>query len=166
MSSIVTKRGDDGYTDRLFGGRARKDSLLIEAIGSLDELNAAVGVAGESDRIPAREPKHIHDALVSIMGELSAGPSHYDRYVTQFAAVGDGVVLTLVARIEALEADKPSFRDWATPSSQWDLACRISRRAERAVLRLHFEAEPVREPIRIYLNRLSDYLWLLGRPLL
>lgn len=168
MPSIITKRGDDGFTDRLFGRRARKDSLVVEAIGCLDELNASIGVAWQEDRTPRRHIGDLHKTLVSIMGELSAGPAQYDRYLTQFAPVGDGHVETLSEMVADLEATKPSFHDWATPSTQWDLACRICRRAERAVLRLHFDfhaGEPVREPVRVYLNRLSDYLWILGRPL-
>lgn len=166
MSSIVTKRGDDGFTDRLFGGRVRKDSLVVEAIGSLDELNASVGLAWDGRHTAATDPSHIHRALVSIMGELSAGPSQYERYLTQFAPVGVTHVEALSERITDIESTKPSFHDWSTPSTGWDLACRVCRRAERAALRLHFDGgEPVREPVRLYLNRLSDYLWILGRPL-
>jgi len=163
--SIVTKRGDDGFTDRLFGGKARKDGLLIEAIGAIDELNAAIGFATKAPgtlEYLVRRINAIQQNLVLIMGELSAGVEHAKKYNDQFASINSGHVDRIEQDVHDLEEGR-SFHDWTTPSSRWDVACRVCRRAEREVLRLHFNEEPVRETVRIYLNRLSDFLWILGR---
>jgi len=166
MSSIITKRGDDGYTDRLYNRRTRKDSLLVEAIGCIDELNASLGVA---NGMGGYDVTHIQHVLVQIMGELNAGWDHWDRYQKQFPRFVTGQdVADLEALTKSLEYNR-KLDDWATPSTRWDVACRVCRRAERAVLRLHFAdpiadlGELVREEVRLYLNRLSDYLWILGR---
>ena len=157
--SIITKRGDEGFTDRLNGGKVRKDSLLIEAIGAIDELNAWIGFAQRME--PVARLQNIQPTLVDIMGELSSADNAF--YLSHYPALGKGAVTGLEDAVKLLETDR-KFRDWQTPSSHWDIACRICRRAERAVLRLHFSGEgEVREMVRVYINRLSDYLWILGR---
>jgi cob(I)alamin adenosyltransferase len=168
MKSIVTKRGDAGWTDRLFGGQAWKGSLLIEAIGSVDELNAWIGLATEKETgLWTAGMEKLQEGLIAVMGELSA--SDKQRYREQFPHVKTEHIEVLEMWITNLEKGR-EFKDWANPASNWDIACRVCRRAERAVLRLHGTfvnggGEPVREEIRIYLNRLSDYLWILGRKL-
>lgn len=163
--SIVTKRGDDGLTDRLYGTQIPKSSQLIEAIGSLDELNAWIGYAAgdipESDKTPF---PHIQQTLTSIMGELSAGSNNFERYQSQFKKI---LTSTEIEQVENLvyETEKDcSFDGWQTPNTKWDIACRVCRRAERQLWK--YSEEPstkIRKEVLIYINRLSDLLWILGR---
>lgn len=168
MTSIITKRGDDGFTDRLFGGRISKASELIEAIGSLDELNAWIGLSSkETTTLPDTinsEIENIQKKLVSIMGELSA--SDQEKYRKTFLFLNEGDI----DYIEQLVHDKEkTFSDWQKPTNKWDISCRVCRRAERALWRYAiFEKEriphpTVRKEILIYINRLDDYLWIVGR---
>ena len=161
--SIITKRGDDGQTDCLYGKRAYKSSIQIEAIGCLDELNAWIGLANKAE--PRDNHAFIQRTLVQIMGELSAGIVNFEKYAKQFQSFESEISITRVeAMVELLEKDT-SFADWANPSSHWDVACRICRRAERTLWKYREESNnrEVRQEVLIYINRLSDLLWIWGR---
>jgi len=161
MKSIITKRGDQGRTDRLLGEPISKSSQVIETIGSLDELNAWIGLAGRETHNPLPV---VQKALVYIMGEISAGPNHRDQYHKQFGLQIEAKDTSQLEQwVRAMEVGR-QFKDWETPTSYWDVACRVCRRAERALWRLN-EDETQRPDVLIYLNRLSDYLWVLGRHL-
>ena len=161
MFSIVTKRGDQGKTDRLLGEPISKTSTVIEAIGSLDELNAWIGLAGRETHNPIPLTQK---ALIYIMGELSAGPDRRGQYHKQFGLqIEPKDSAQLEQWIRAMEAGR-QFKDWETPTTYWDVACRVCRRAERALWRLN-ETESIRSDVLVYINRLSDYLWVLGRHL-
>ncbi len=166
--SIITKRGDKGSTDRLYGGRANKSSLLIEAIGNIDELQASIGYSENKEPVGELSIK-IQKKLTLLMGELSAGKKNYDRYQSQFGSLTDEDIKEI--EDAAYEKEKSvKYDDWQTPSSSWDVTCRVCRRAERALWRYHegdredeMHAMNVRETLLIYINRLSDLLWLYGR---
>lgn len=159
MTSIVTKRGDDGFTDGLFGKRLRKDSAIIDSIGEIDELNAWIINCGVND-------KSIYACLVAAMGELNSQDT--GRYLERFRfIITEESVSDLTEKIKKMESK--SFSDWETPDKRLDIACRVCRRAERSLWRLYFlqkencEHFVVRKEILIYFNRLSDYLWILAR---
>lgn len=168
--SIITKRGDDGTTDRLFGNKARKSSTLIEAIGTIDELNAWIGYASKTSDIGWGAEAHIQiqKDLVSIMGELSAGFKWFEQYNKQFGAINQDRINAIEEIVKKLEQNR-TFTDWANPTSHWDVACRVCRRAERALYRYSegdnplFIQENVRKEVLVYINRLSDLLWIWGR---
>lgn len=171
--SIITKRGDGGMTDRLYGRQARKSSNLIEAIGTLDELNAWVGLAAKDayngyNGWTGDMHELIQKDLVSIMGELSAGIDNIDKYTKQFGAIGQEQISAIEEIVKKLEKGQ-TFSDWANPTSHWDVACRVCRRAERALYRYSdgddptFLQENVRKEVLVYINRLSDLLWIWGR---
>lgn len=166
--SIVTKRGDKGWTDCLYGVRMRKSSLLIECIGTVDELNAWVGVANRdevrnSERWTNTFIPKIHANLIALMGELSARPENFERYKNDFKKVITEEDITeleeIISKIEMNTVQK----DWANPSSFWDIACRIGRRSERLLNKYHEETPGCRTVVLIYINRLADLLWLWGR---
>ena len=169
--SITTKTGDAGTTGLMYNRRVSKTHPRIEACGSIDELNAALGVARASADKPvlAERLLQVQKDLVTIMGELATLPEDLDRYVK------DGFLLvtaTMYAPIEdwirEVEAQKISFRGWATPgatphAAALDVARTVCRRAERRVQGL-IESGDVQNPhFTIYLNRLSDCLWLFAR---
>lgn len=169
--SIATRTGDAGTTGLMYNRRVSKCHPRVDAYGSVDELNAALGLARAHAAAPfvAENLLGIQKDLVTLMGELATGVDDLPRYVQ------DSFVLTtpdLTAKLDALvaeiEAQQVSFKGWATPgatvgSAALDVARTTARRAERRVVALH-EAGQLQNPeIIIYLNRLSDLLWLFAR---
>jgi cob(I)alamin adenosyltransferase len=170
--SIMTKRGDDGKTDLLYGHRIAKTSQRVETLGAIDELNASIGLARcHSETKLAEELDWLQERLVGLMGELATLPENLARYE------GDGMpqisaadVATLEERGKAIEEAGVSFKGWARPGASGsqtaaflDRARTVGRRAVRAVLTLQVEGEAEVPKVALFLNRLSDYLWLLAR---
>jgi cob(I)alamin adenosyltransferase len=168
--SIVTKKGDQGFTTLMYNRRVSKTDPRVEAYGTVDELNALLGLARATGH-PALAARLlvIQKDLVVLMGELATAPEDLPRYVK------DGYKLVtpdLTHRLDALVADvEPqcgAAHDWAMPgstlnSAALDTARTVTRRAERRACELQ-EAGALHNPeIIVYLNRLSDALWLLAR---
>lgn len=171
--SITTKRGDAGTTDLLFGKKTAKTSLRIAALGDIDELNAALGMArvqGINAEWVARIDR-VQGNLVSLMGMVATLPEDQERYRTQgFSGITGQDVEWLEAQSIELENAGVTYDGWARPGSegclaraQLDFARAVSRRAERSVLALHESSEPVAEVVRLFFNRLSDMLWMMAR---
>lgn len=162
--SIVTKRGDKGWTDCLYGIRMRKSALLIECIGTVDELNAWIGLANRNEGKKHSDfTNKTHANLVALMGELSARPENFERYKNDFTKVITEKDINEIENQIGLIEQKTSLKDWANPQSDWDVACRIARRAERILNKYHEETPGSRTEVLIYINRLADLLWLWGR---
>jgi cob(I)alamin adenosyltransferase len=169
--SIVTRTGDDGTTALMYGRRVPKNHPRVETYGSVDELNAALGLAratAKEDFI--REPLlAIQKDLVVLMGELAVLPEDLPRYTKDgYSVVAPGMTVKLDTLVLAIEARGVSFKGWATPgttmvSAALDMARTVCRRAERRVSVLKEKGEPLNPEILIYLNRLSDLLWLFAR---
>jgi cob(I)alamin adenosyltransferase len=165
--SIVTKTGDQGETSLMYGRRVPKTDPRVEAYGCVDELNAALGLAralGGSGFVN-EQILAVQKDLIVVMGELATAHEDRDRYVK------DGFHLTSAAMVERvggviseLEKDKSLYpKDWVIPggttvSAALDLARTICRRAERRLPAKQTNPEMVR-----YLNRLSDWCWILAR---
>ncbi len=169
--SICTKTGDSGTTGLMYNRRVPKTHPRIEACGTIDELNAAIGVARAGLGADALGERllSIQRQLVTVMGELAVLPEDLARYEADgFARVGQPMIAPIEEWIREVESQNVSFRGWATPgatptSAAFDLARTICRRAERRVQHL-VELQEVQNPvILIYLNRLSDCLWLWAR---
>ena len=170
-ASIATRTGDAGATSLLYGQRVPKDHPLIEAVGALDELNAALGLAKAAHR--ARKPRagleHIQRDLVALMGEVVCAEPDASRHArSRFARVDDAALARLDAAVAAIEARQPKFDGWATPGANpraaaLDLARTVARRAERRLVGLRRHGRRLRPLLLRYLNRLSDLLWLLAR---
>ena len=169
--SIVTKTGDNGTTALMYGRRVPKNHPRVEAYGTVDELNNALGLARATANhdFLRQNLLMIQKDLIVLMGELCVQPEDLNRYV------GDGYLLVtpdLTAQLDKLaqeiEAQNIAFSGWATPGSSLnsaalDMARGICRRAERRVCELKFTGEMRNTEIVLYLNRLSDVLWLLAR---
>ena len=169
--SIVTRTGDAGTTGLMYNRRVSKCHPRVEAYGSVDELNAAIGLARAQATMPFLKDSlpPLQQDLVIAMGELATGVDDLDRYVADgFKLVTDAMTAKLDAVVRDLEAQQISFKGWATPGANLpaaalDVARTTARRAERRVVALH-EAGQLRNPeIIIFLNRLSDLLWLMAR---
>lgn len=169
--SIATRTGDQGTTGLMYNRRVTKSHPRVEAYGSVDELNAAIGVARAqaTDEWLPGQLLAIQKDLVVLMGELATAPADCERYVKDGYQLVTPILTSKLDRLVAeLEAQKISFQGWATPggtllSAALDVARTTCRRGERRVFALGETGETVNPEILIFLNRLSDLLWLLAR---
>ncbi len=169
--SIATKNGDDGTTALMYDRRVPKTHPRIEACGAVDELNAALGVARPSAKhdFVRNNLLVIQKDLIVLMGELCVQPEDLPRYVKDgHSLVTPVMTATLNALVREIEAQNVSPKSWATPGATppgaaLDLARTICRRAERRVCALKETGELKNAEIVVYLNRLSDLLWLFAR---
>lgn len=166
--SIVTKTGDEGETSLMYGRRVSKTDLRVEAYGSVDELNATLGLARalSKDAFVSGEILATQKDLIIVMGELATAPEDLDRYVKDgFHVVMPVMVDRITGFITDLETDKNLYpKDWVMPgantvSAALELARTTCRRAERRVAGL----KDMNPEILRYLNRLSDLCWVLAR---
>jgi cob(I)alamin adenosyltransferase len=169
--SIVTKAGDQGTTVLMYNRRVSKCHSRVEAYGAVDELNAAIGLArATTEHDFVREHLlAVQQDLVLLMGELATAGDDLPRYVKDGYSL---VTSALTARVEGLvrdiEAAKGISKGWATPgaslpSAALDIARTVCRRAERRACALQDGGQLHNAEIIVYLNRLSDLLWLLAR---
>lgn len=169
--SIATRTGDDGTTSLLYGQRVPKHHPQVEAVGALDELNAALGFAKATRPAGtgAGEFERIQQELVALMGEISCAEADAQRHAdSKFARLGEPALARIDAAVAAIEARHPRFDGWATPGANLhaaalDLARTSARRAERHLVGLGAHGKTVRPLLLQYINRVSDLLWLMGR---
>ncbi|MEO7097799.1 MAG: cob(I)yrinic acid a,c-diamide adenosyltransferase [Luteolibacter sp.] len=171
--SIITGRGDSGDTDLMFSKRIAKTSLRVEALGSVDELNAALGLARAADVNPEIVAliDGIQQRLVGLMGQLATLPEDEEKYLEKkYAYLGAADLDWVTTTAHEYEKRGVKFTSWARPGAEGSLARAgldfsrsVARRAERSVLALHESGEPVPEVVRLFFNRLSDLLWILAR---
>lgn len=168
--SITTGRGDDGSTDLMFGRRSAKTDVRMEAIGSVDELNCALGLARiGAGKVLDESIDRLQGHLVGLMGELAVLPEDVTRYEESgHPSIGAEEVAVVESLARDLESGGINFDGWARPGAngnrsgaQLDFARTVCRRAERRVLALG-EGVP-NDSIPLFLNRLSDLLWLFAR---
>ncbi len=169
--SIVTKTGDSGTTGLMYGRRVPKNHPRVEAYGPVAELTAALGLAratAEQDFV-GDSLLAIQQDLVILMGELAVANEDLERYVKAgFSLVTPAMTAKLDVLVKDIEAQNVSFKGWATPgatlhSAALDVARTVCRRSERRVYDLQASGDFKNEEILIFLNRLSDLLWLLAR---
>lgn len=169
--SIVTKTGDQGSTGLMYNRRVSKCHPRVEAYGAVDELNAALGLARASSRHSFVRDQLVamQKDLVVLMGELATAVEDLPRYVKDgFSRVAPAMTARLEESVRTIEGQKINVRGWATPgenpgSAALDVARTVCRRAERRVCALEQSHQLDNPDIIIYLNRLSDLLWLLAR---
>jgi cob(I)alamin adenosyltransferase len=162
---IYTRTGDGGETGLLGGIRVPKDHLRVAAYGEIDELNAQIGLL----RAAINEPtvrgtlETIQNFLFEAGAELAAPPETPSR----LGAIYDGDVTFLEGAIDQIEAALPQRNQFILPggteaAGRAHLARCVCRRAERAAVHL-LRAEPIETHVLAFLNRLSDYLFVLAR---
>jgi cob(I)alamin adenosyltransferase len=160
---LYTRTGDRGETGLAGAARVRKSSLRIEALGALDEANAAIGVARthlggdpSADRLLEGVQHRLFDIGADLARPGAGGRTGQDR------------VTALEAAIDALQAETPPLSAFVLPggtpaAAALHLARTVVRRAERALVRLADAGEPVDPVALAYLNRLSDLLFAAAR---
>ena len=160
--SIITRTGDDGDTGLWSGERIGKDDLRVEAYGTIDELSSALGVARhlcfQDEVLYAIED--IQRLLFRVGGELASVGTPFDRPIL-------GSDEEKIAGKTASLEERIPLRGFVIPgmtagSAALDVARTIARRAERRVVELS-RREEISMDLRIFLNRLSDYLFMLAR---
>ena len=173
ITRVYTRRGDRGETDLVGGVRVAKDSARIDAYGTVDELNAAIGVVravnGSTPRAKkARELddvlRRLQNELFDLGGELATPP---DGFQPGMFRVGASEVKALEEALDRCQKDLAPLKSFVLPgggpvSAFLHVARTVCRRAERDVLRL-MRQEDVGEWPLAYLNRLSDLLFVLSR---
>lgn len=163
LSKIYTKTGDEGTTGLGDGNRVAKDHIRVEAIGTVDELNCAIGLLLSQTNIT--QPistcllKIQHD-LFNLGGELC---------IPHTEIVDEKDVLFLENNLDELNEPLPYLKDFILPggniaASTCHLARAICRRAERRIISLH-QQEPINPHGLAYINRLSDLLFVIARVL-
>lgn len=163
---VYTKTGDKGQTSLIGGTRLPKHHIRIEAYGTVDELNSHIGLLRDVIEETATNALlvSIQDRLFTIGSQLAADPA---KNKMQLPTIFEEDVVALEKAIDTITEQVPEMKSFVLPGghvhvSYCHIARCVCRRAERAVLRLA-ETEAVEEIHAKYLNRLSDYLFMLSR---
>ncbi len=164
---IYTKTGDTGQTGLIGGRRVSKADLRIDAYGTVDELNSWIGLV--RDQTVSEDQKtllnEIQDRLFTVGAELATDPEKAPRQAMPAIVAAD--VTRLEISMDDMDSALPELRAFVLPGGHQSvsfchLARTVCRRAERLVIALN-ETTPVDPLIIQYLNRLSDYLFMLSR---
>jgi cob(I)alamin adenosyltransferase len=163
LTSIITKTGDDGTTGLGDGSRISKNSLRIQAIGDVDELNSQLGLlltepSLQQDIIQLLQ--QVQHRLFDLGAELS---------VPGYTALVEDHITMLEQAVQTYHTTLPPLREFILPggcvaAAQAHVCRSVCRRAERSVVAIN-AAEPVSDTARHYLNRLSDCLFVIARVL-
>jgi cob(I)alamin adenosyltransferase len=162
LSKIVTRTGDNGSTGLGDGTRTGKESLRIQAIGDIDELNSHIGLL-----LCESMPQALHGELVSIQHDLFDLGG--ELCIPGYSIIAAAHVARLDGLLEKYNADLPRLKEFILPAGSRAAAlahvCRtVCRRAERSITGLG-KTDDVGESLRQYINRLSDLLFVLARVL-
>jgi len=165
---IYTKTGDKGQTSLLGGTRVPKHNIRIEAYGTVDEVNSWIGLLRDSIN-----DKHVGDILIEVQDRLftmgSSLASDPAKSKVKIPHLSENDITVFEKEIDAMDAQLPPMKNFVLPGghitvSHCHIARCVCRRAERRVIHLA-ENEKVDELVVKYLNRLSDYLFMLSRKL-
>ncbi|WP_447925938.1 cob(I)yrinic acid a,c-diamide adenosyltransferase [Georgenia muralis] len=170
MARIYTGTGDDGTTGLFLGGRVSKADVLVEAYGDVDELVAVLGVARAAcpDERLAALVLSLQRELFVVGADLATRPDRRHHLQDGVSRVTEEMVAALEELIDAEVAARPLRPVFVVPgatvpSAAIDQARAVARRAERHVLAAAGAGHDVSEHVRLYLNRLSDLLFVLAR---
>jgi len=161
ITKVTTKTGDKGKTALADGSRVSKDSLRVHCLGSIDELNASIGFAAVLlPKKPEIDFKSIQNDLLNIGAEISIPNSEKDFLYQERIDYLD-------KKIELINNDLPPLKEFILPGgndicSRIHLARSICRRAERDLVSLN-NKEQISPEILQFINRLSDYLFVVAR---
>ena len=161
LSKIYTRTGDDGTTGLGDGRRIPKDDARVEAFGTVDEANSAIGTILAAPLLP----EHIRRCLVAVQHDLFELGG--ELCIPGHAAIEQSFVDRLETDLDAFNADLPPLKDFILPgggpaTAACHVARTIVRRAERRTVTLK-RNEDVRDEVIRYLNRLSDLLFVIAR---
>jgi cob(I)alamin adenosyltransferase len=163
---IYTKTGDKGTTSLLSGRRVSKSDIRIDAYGTVDELNSYMGLLADQEVNASRLPllQQIQEVLFTIGSHLANDP---EKPFQGLPTLGESDVEVLERAMDEMDAKLPEMRNFILPGghpavSYGHIARTVCRRSERLVIYLS-QQQPVEEVLIRYLNRLSDFLFVLAR---
>jgi len=169
LNKIYTRTGDEGQTGLVGGARIKKSALRVCAYGEIDELNAHIGLCVTLAAQPKLEPigeklTIIQNELFDIGSELACPAGETNPAIPQTT---DTQVARLEEWIDVLNNPLPTLQSFVLPggsliNAHLHIARSVCRRAERTILTLH-EEEAISAPLRRYINRLSDLLFVMSR---
>jgi cob(I)alamin adenosyltransferase len=163
---IYTKKGDQGQTSLIGGTRVLKSHLRVEAYGAVDELNSWLGLLGAGP-LPEGQGSlllQVQERLFTLGANLAADPGHSSMALPDLR---ESDIEALEQAIDTMESTLEPLRNFVLPGghaavAQVHIARCVCRRAERSVVNLAAQS-PVDALVTAYLNRLSDYLFVLAR---
>jgi cob(I)alamin adenosyltransferase len=151
---IYTKTGDDGTTGLIGGQRVPKSDPIIEALGTIDELNCWIGLLkSRKQKVESRKLEGIQKDLQKMASEIAGGERGIINYELR--------IMQMENEIDKRQKKLPEVHGFILPSGPIHLARAVCRRAERKVVSLVTSHQSL-APIVKYLNRLSDYLFVLA----
>lgn len=161
LSKIYTRTGDDGTTGLGDGSRVDKDSLRVEAYGTVDEANSAIGVVLAVNSVPGK----VRDCLTEVQHDLFELGG--ELCIPGHRAIEKSFIERIETSLDEFNENLPPLKDFILPgggsaAAACHLARTITRRAERCVSSLR-KQETVRAEVLQYLNRLSDLLFVVAR---
>lgn len=171
LNKIYTKTGDDGSTGLGNGERRKKYDLRVESYGTVDETNACIGMA----RLHTKDDADVDAALERIQNDLFdlgadlATPDDGKPLEYEPLRITDAQVARIEAEIDALTAELDPLRSFVLPggsalAANLHLARTVARRAERLIVELsQQDGEAVSKTCSLYMNRISDYLFVAAR---
>ncbi len=165
---IYTKTGDKGTTSLIGGTKVLKSHTRIEAYGTVDELNSHIGLCKDvlTDEQSRKALQHIQWQLFSIGAALACDPAKETKM--HIPDIHEADISFMEQEIDRMNEAMPPLKHFILPGghstiSFLHIARCVCRRAERCCVRLEAEDEKIAPLILIYLNRLSDYLFVLAR---
>jgi cob(I)alamin adenosyltransferase len=175
-SAVATGAGDDGTTGLLYGGRVSKDSLAVEAYGTIDEVVAALGMArAELGSPPQGTIADLPTLILRLQrelfvagAELATGVEAIDRLQDGITRVDEAMVLAVEADLATWESSVTMPREFVLPgasrlSAALEVARVTARRAERRIVALGRAGHPLGAWLVPWINRVADLLWVLAR---
>lgn len=167
-SSLYTRTGDDGTTSLVGGARAKKNSPRLEAYGTIDELSSYLGAIASDIRADNElqgQVREIQNELFNIGAYLATQPAPGEQPACK--SLTDDKMIQLEGWIDALDEQTPKINAFVLPggselASKAHLARVVCRRAERRIIDLS-DVEYVDPQVTAYINRLSDYLFIVAR---
>jgi cob(I)alamin adenosyltransferase len=167
---IYTKTGDNGETSLFGGKRVKKYHVSIQAYGTVDELNSWVGLLKDTIQISLNEISlgNVQDNLFIIGSHLASGEDK--KLIAKLPSLADSAIKELEDAIDSMQKTLPDMKNFILPgghllSSYCHIARCVCRRAERLTIEISDQIQ-VNPKIIQYLNRLSDYLFVLSRKVL
>lgn len=164
---IYTKTGDKGKTSLLSGTRVSKSHIRINTYGTIDELNSHIGLLRDQKVNENRVTLllHVQETLFTMGSILASDPAR--PIPDSIPKLRDEDIISLEKEIDRMEENLPTMQNFILPGGHQSVSyCHITRcvcrRAERLLTELD-QSEPVDPKLIIYLNRLSDYLFVLAR---
>ena len=167
-SKIYTKTGDSGKTSLIGGTKVSKSHIRIESYGTVDELNSFIGLAGDhlTDNVSKVTLKEVQDRLFTIGSSLACDPEK--EPLMKIPDLNESDVTALEKEIDRMSGELPPMKSFILPGghvavSTLHIARCVCRRAERICVHMQDENIFVEPLVIRYLNRLSDYLFMLSR---